>query len=232
MTPPRAPEILFEDADLLVVAKPAGLLSVPPSGGGRPNLLDRLRRQAAARGAQIFAVHRLDRDTSGVLVFARTEQARAALEEAFRTRAVEKRYLALVQGRPPRAGGTVRSFIEDRGMAARSHPRPRPGAKEAVTRYRVLETFADAALVEALPDTGRFNQIRLHMVDLGCPIAGDRKYAVAARYRLKAPRVLLHAAGLAFPHPRHGRRVSCAAPLPADFERILAALRSGAPPQE
>lgn len=219
--------ILLEDRHLLVIAKPAGVLTVPPSGpSSKPSVADRMRRWARARDGEAFPVHRLDRETSGALVLARTPAAKAALERAFRERTVEKTYLALAHGRlrPPK--GTIRSWIEDRGKTAASLPRPNRRAKLAITRYRVLESFAQAFLVEARPETGRFNQIRLHLADRGAPIVGERKYAVASRYPLRAKRVLLHAAGLAFPHPSDGRRVEIECPLPEDFEETLSLLRS------
>lgn len=218
--------VLLEDGHLLVVAKPAGILTVPPSGGGAPNVADRLRRQAKARGGETFPVHRLDRDTSGVLVFAKTRQAKDALEAAFRERTVEKRYLALAHGRLRPAKGTIRSYIEDRGKTARSRAAPTRSGKPAVTRYRVVQSYAQATLVEAHPETGRLNQIRLHLADRGCPLVGERKYAVASRYPLRFKRPLLHAAGLRFPHPVERRVVVVQAPLPDDFAAYLAGLRS------
>lgn len=217
--------VLYRDAALLAIAKPPGILTVPPTTGGARNVADALRRRAAAAGERIFPVHRLDRDTSGVLLFARTEAARRALDDAFRTRAVRKRYLAIVQGRPARTHGTIRSFIVDRGDQARSSPRPVPAGREAVTRYRVLESFAAASLVEAEPETGRFNQIRLHCADLGCPLVGERKYAVGSRATVRFKRPLLHAAALTFSHPTTGGSVTVTADPPADFATFLAGLR-------
>lgn len=227
MSKDPAPAILFEDRHLLAVDKPAGILSVPPTTGGERNLSDQLRRALERRGERCFAVHRLDRDTSGVLLFAKTEAAKAALETAFKGRTIHKRYLAVVNHAPRSPRGTLRSFIADLGDVARSSKtRGDRAGREAVTEWRVLERFADAALIEALPRTGRFNQIRLHLVDLGCPIAGERKYAVASRLPLKARRVMLHAESLALAHPLDGSPLALVAPLPRDFEALLAQLRA------
>ena len=216
---------LFQDQHLLAIAKPAGILSVPPSGAGERNIADHLRRKAEHKGGMIWPVHRLDKDTSGVLLFARTEDARRALDRAFRMREVEKIYLALVHGRPRPAEGTVRSFIADRGQHASSSATKLPGARAALTHYRILEQFDQAALVEARPETGRFNQIRLHMQDLGCPIVGDRKYGVGSRHALKGPRVLLHASRLCLRHPISGKALRIDAELTEDFVAVLSRLR-------
>lgn len=217
--------VLFQDQHLLAIDKPAGILSVPPSSGGAPNVADLLRRRAERKGGHAWPVHRLDKDTSGVLLFARTEQARDFLERAFRERLVQKRYLALVQGRPAKESGSLKTFIVDRGKSARSSKTPVPGGREALTEYRILERFERATLVEARPKTGRFNQIRLHMLELGCPIVGDRKYSPAARHSVTSDRPLLHAAGLSVAHPISGKLLVLVAPLPADFEAVLAGLR-------
>lgn len=217
--------VLYEDRLLLAVDKPAGLLSVPPTTGGERNAADHLRRKAAARGETIWPVHRLDRDTSGVLLFARTESARKQMEDAFRERQVSKRYLALVQGRPGKRQGTIRSHIQDLGKTARSHRQPGRRTGPASTDYQVQEAFDGATLIRAEPHTGRLNQIRLHMVDLGCPILGDRKYTRASDFVIKARRVMLHAAELEFRHPGTGRRLTIRSDPPADFAQLLARLR-------
>ncbi len=222
-------EVLYEDTFVVAVNKPPGVLSVPPSQGGARNVADRIRRRGLARGEQAFPVHRLDRDTSGILLFAKTIAARDALVLAFRDRTVKKRYRLIVHGRPRRSSGTMTTYVTDDGAKARSSPRPSARGKAAKTHYRVLETFAATSLVEANPETGRFNQIRLHMVDLECPIVGERKYAIASRYPTKHRRVLLHAARLEFPHPVGGRSVVVEASDPDDFRDMLARLRDVPP---
>jgi len=227
--------ILFDDAHVVAVAKPAGLLSVPAPGphtkgmkgkkGSERNLADLVRRDAHKRGQKTFPVHRLDRDTSGVMVFAKSEPARQTLEDAFRDRRVQKTYLALVHGAPRKAKGSIKTFIVDRGKTAASKRKPVAGGREAVTTYRVVSRFARAALVEANPVTGRFNQIRLHLADLGCPIIGERKYAIASQFKLKFKRPLLHAARLSFPHPATGNMITVEAPPPDDFQAFVRALK-------
>lgn len=223
---PAPLQILFEDEHLLAVNKPAGLLSVALPHRDDPHLADLVLRRARTRGEHAHAVHRLDRETSGVVVFAKTDAAKVALDAAFRGRSVHKHYLALVHGRPHPAAGTIRSFIRDQGAHATSSRAPIPGGKSAVTHYRVLEQFAQAALVACEPETGRFNQIRLHFVDRGHPLVGERKYAIASRFPLRFKRFVLHAQRLEFAHPITARALVIDAPLPHDVDELLARLRS------
>ena len=229
MTTPRRPArplvVIAEDEHLIAVDKPPGLLTVPAPGRSVATLADQVRRMLLARGEECRPVHRLDRDTSGVVVFAKSRAAEEGLIDLFRARQVQKTYLALVGGRMRPSRGTIRSYIVDRGKTARSSRRPIAGGKEAITDYRVVETFEHATLVEARPRTGRFNQIRLHMVDVGCPIVGERKYATASRQRTKFRRPLLHAAEIAFRHPVSKKNFRAAATLPADFDEVLRELR-------
>jgi len=226
--------ILHDDAEMLAVAKPAGLLSYPPTKGRERNLVDVVRAHNATRGEACHPVHRIDRDTSGVILFAKTAAAKDALDRAFRDGAIEKTYLAIVSDQPRGPLGTVKTFIADLGDRARSSRTPIPNGKTAITDWRVRERYARGALIEAKPRTGRFNQIRLHCVDLGCPIAGERKYAVASRMRVKAKRVMLHASRLVVPHPTTGAKLEITAPPPQDFEELrhsLASERGSTPPR-
>lgn len=218
--------ILFEDEHMVAVNKPAGLLSVALPQRSDANLADLVARRARTRGEHAHAVHRLDRETSGVVVFAKSDAAKAALDDAFRGRAVHKHYLALVHGRPRPAEGTIRSFIRDQGAHATSSRAPMPGGKSAITHYRVLEQFAEAALVACEPETGRFNQIRLHFVDRGHPLVGERKYAVASRFPLRFKRFVLHARRLELPHPITRAPLVIDAPLPHDVDELLTRLRT------
>ena len=214
---PRAPRLrlLHEDAQLLVVDKPAGLPSVPSEGESGRTCWSELR----ASHPTALAVHRLDRDVSGALLFALDEATRAALEEQFRARSVEKRYLAVVNGIPRPAEGTIRRPIADLGKRAAI----RGGGQPAVTRYRVVRPLAQrrACLVEVELETGRYNQIRLHFVAIGHPLIGERKYARGRDHALRFGRPALHAQRLAFDHPATGERITIEAPLPDDLRRLL-----------
>jgi tRNA pseudouridine65 synthase len=211
-------ELLYVDDDVVVAAKPSGL-SVHRGWDADDDVA--MFRVRDALGARVHPVHRLDRGTSGALVFARTAEAAAALGRAFAEGRVDKRYLALVRGAPPE------TVVVD-------HPVPETegGARvPAVTRMRLVarSTVERCSLVEARPETGRFHQIRRHLKHLSHPIVGDVNYGKGdlnrlfrARYGLH--RLALHAHWLAFDHPATGRRLVVRAPLPADFAAALAAL--------
>ena len=203
---PRAVEappfpVLYEDGRLLVIHKPAGLLSM---ASDRERLrtayrmaTDYVRRQDP--GARVFIVHRLDRDTSGVLLFAKDEETKRAYQDNWDALVRRRGYLAAVEGRPPREADTVRTLLREN--AAHKVYSVRSGGKEAVTRYRVLRAGPRYALVEVELDTGRKNQIRAHMSELGCPVAGDRAYGAATD---PLGRLCLHAHELALSDPFTG----------------------------
>jgi 23S rRNA pseudouridine1911/1915/1917 synthase len=184
-------------------------------------------------------VHRLDRDTSGALVFALDPATRAGLIALFRDHRIERRYLALVEGEVRNDQGKVEAAIsEEWDKGRRRLARPGEAASPAVTRYRVRERFPRAALLEVELETGRQHQIRLHLAHLGLPILGERIYRGPGRSTVRsaappaaAPRQMLHAEILGFAHPVSGRAVRVTSPLPADFLSVLGALRRRRPPR-
>ena len=196
--------VLVEDEHILVVDKPAGMLVVSAPGRSTRPLVDVVGRQI---GSRVFAVHRLDEDTTGVLVLARTEQARIALDTMFRGHQIERIYRAFVARVPSPAAGRIESLLaEDRDGVVRSVVGR--GGKRAVTIYRTIERRAGGALLECELETGRRNQIRAHLAELGCPIVGDRKYGYRARSGGRnAKRPLLHAIRVRFAHPITGDSV-------------------------
>lgn len=206
--------LLYEDEDLLVVDKPAGLLSVPTPGARGRTLLDVLREQ----GREVLAVHRLDREVTGCVLLARHERARAALDALFRERALEKVYVALVLGRLPKPAGEWRDPILDEGSYARVSAR----GKKCITRWRALRQHARAAEVEVELVTGRYDQIRVHFAHHGHALVGDRKYGRGKEDPFRAKRAALHAARLSFEHPLRDTTVRAEAPWPEDL-RVLAA---------
>lgn len=231
------PRVVFADADVVVVDKPSGMPSVPARTPLDP--ADVAARLTAAYGP-LEAAHRLDRDTSGLLVLARSRSARAALGRAFEARLVAKGYLAVVVGRPAESSGEIcLPLAADRDRPPR-HRVDRELGKPATTRWRLLALAAElgetpaTSLLEIQPLTGRSHQIRVHLASLGCPIAGDRLYGGTA----VDVRLALHAAHLALPHPATGERLVLAAPPPAEppWDRFagaitaaLAAWPSGSP---
>ena len=234
--------ILFEDRDLLVLDKPAGLVVHPAPGNEDGTLVNALLAHcgdALAIGGERRPgiVHRLDKDTSGVMVVAKTDLAMAALAEAFATRALERSYLALCWGVPSPSVGIIEGAI---GRDPRDRKRmavvPR-GGKDALTRYRVSRTWrASLALVECQLATGRTHQIRVHMAAKGHPLVGDPAYlrrvpSVAKSLPpgvrgalLDFPRQALHAAVLGFVHPRSGAALRFETALPSDFQALLSTL--------
>lgn len=224
--------VLYEDELILALNKPAGL----SSQGGRikAHTLDDLLWAFARPGkARPRLVHRLDRDTSGVILTAKTKPAAAFLGKAMMGRKVRKTYLAVVApGAPdPREGAVeaaLRRVEQGREAYMRACEPDHPDAEAALTRYRTLAVSDLAALVEARPHTGRMHQIRVHLASLGRPIVGDARYGGALMLGgAPVPRLMLHARALAFPHPAGGdRRIE--APVPEDFQAALAA--GGLPP--
>lgn len=238
--------VLHVDADVIVVRKPAGVVTVPFEEGERDTLVDRVRalvsrmekgRGGSGRDPMIGVVQRLDKDTTGVLVLARSMRAKRALEEQLRAHTVERRYLAIAHGEVASARHES-SLVQDRGDGlrgswgrSRRHVGPPPeGAKRAVTHVRALERLAGATLVECRLETGRQHQIRIHLAESGHPLVGEPVYVRDFDApRIEAPRPMLHAAVLGFVHPRTGATVRFEDAPPADFEACLARLRRGAP---
>ena len=216
--------IVHQDADLLVVDKPAGLVVHPGSGNWAGTLLNALLHHAPVVESLPRAgiVHRLDKDTSGLLVVAKNEGAQLALVRQLQARTVKRTYLALARGKV-RGPGSVDAPI-GRHPVHRTRMAVVPGGKPAVTRYRVRERFAAHTLLECSLETGRTHQIRVHLASIGHPIEGDAVYA--GRGPRLGARQLLHAWKLAFVHPRSGDTVEFESPLPADFEELLESLRA------
>lgn len=222
----------YQDEHLVVVDKPPGLLTVPTDGGANDDcVLNRLRDDLArVRGPRAYAgaLHRLDRGTSGLVAVALSRECHAAGRAAFRDHAFVRRYLALVEGVPKAASGTIDLPIADdyesgRRHIARDDDEP---SRRAVTHYRVKERFGRAALLEVELDTGRQHQIRLHLRAIGHPIVGDGVYG--SKERPSGSRPLLHACKLAFPHPLTGQPIDCESEPPGDFVDVLRRLRAGA----
>jgi 23S rRNA pseudouridine1911/1915/1917 synthase len=232
-------DILYEDADLLVLNKPAGLVVHPAAGHREHTLVNALLHHCGGQLSGIGGVarpgivHRLDKETSGCLVAAKNDAAHLHLSAQFAGRDVNKIYQALACGRMPRLSGHIDAPIA-RDPARRQRMAVVRQGREARTSYRVLERWAGATLVEVELHTGRTHQIRVHLRHVGFPVAGDRVYGLRATARLatatgySAPRPLLHARRLTLTRPRDGRRMTFEAPLPADFEEALAFFRQRA----
>ena len=218
--------VAWEDQHLLVVDKPAGVVVHPSAGHTGATLVHGVLALEAAGGdaERPGIVHRLDRDTSGLLVVARSDEAHARLQALIRRREVVRRYLALVRGRPQSRTGRIEAAIgRDRTDRTR-HSLETATPREATTCFETLELLSDHALLEVRLETGRTHQIRVHLEAIELPIAGDPVYGVAGDLGLA--RQFLHAAGLSFAHPFTGERVKAESRLPSDLAAALARARA------
>jgi 23S rRNA pseudouridine1911/1915/1917 synthase len=240
---PIALAILFEDADLIVIDKPAGLVVHPAAGHASGTLVNALLfhcKDLSGIGGVLRPgiVHRLDKDTSGVMVATKSDRAHAALTAAFAAKSrgepgtLDRTYLAITSPAPPLPRGTLRTFHGRHPVDRKRFSSKVVAGKSAVTHYEVVEKLHDAALVRFRLETGRTHQIRVHAADHGWPLVGDPVYGHRPRdARLGAVaralgRQALHAATLAFDHPVTGQHLAFEAPLPADMQAALTALRA------
>jgi 23S rRNA pseudouridine1911/1915/1917 synthase len=231
-------DVLFEDKWLLAIDKPAGMVVHPGAGTREDTLVHALLAHCAGSLSGIGGVerpgivHRLDRETSGVIIVAKTDQAHRDLARQFAARTVAKQYAALVSGVPRLMSGTIHKAIG-------RNPRQRHkmalvevghGGRASHTDWEIVERYGDlAALVACTLHTGRTHQIRVHMASLGHPLLGDVAYGWKAnpRMRLQPARVMLHAGRLSLAHPKTGKTLDLRAPMPADFKAQIKALREG-----
>src|SRR5437764_5901771 len=238
LTPPRPPDsgapraqrmplkIVHEDAALVVIDKPAGLVVHPGAGQPDRTLLNALLAHAPALAGVPRAgiVHRLDKDTSGLLVVAKTVESQADLVRQLAERTMRRVYIALVQGDPP-ASGAIDAPV-GRDAKSRTRMAVTHRGKPARTTYKVLERFGRAALVECRLDTGRTHQIRVHFQHIHHPLVGDIVYRRGTRHGIAFPRQALHATELSLKHPSSGETMTWRAPLPRDFKRLVDELRA------
>jgi 23S rRNA pseudouridine1911/1915/1917 synthase len=217
---PRSLSVLFEDDAVVVFNKPPGLLTVPTPRQEQGTLAALAREQYQHQKIGLYPCHRLDRDTSGAILFAKGKESRQAMEDLFRKHLVKKKYLAFVRGRPRPEQGEISLPIKDfhekrfrRGMNA--------PARSALTRYWVVEGHDKFSEVEVEPVTGRTNQIRIHFAKIGHPLLGERLYAFGRDFPIKFRRIALHSHELTWPHPVDGRRCHVRCELAEDMRLFL-----------
>ncbi len=261
-------DVVYEDTDLAVVNKPAGMVVHAGSGqsddarskGTLVNALHYRYKKLSSTGGELRPglVHRLDKDTSGLIVVAKNDRAHAALGEMFSSRQIRKTYIALVQGTVERPKGTINAGVaRDPVRRTRMTTQPSDNARSAVSHYEVVRRlgnrFGKFTLVRVRIETGRSHQIRVHMASIGHPVVGDTLYGAAGQLtdqiaaqaptskaarrkaepeRLKLGRNFLHAARLEFPHPKTGKILQLEAPLPEELESFLARLEDDSTPQK
>lgn len=224
-------DIVFEDEDVIVINKPAGMVVHPAAGHARATLIHAALAHAPVIegvGGELRPglVHRLDKDTSGLIILAKNDRAQGALQEQFQNREIEKTYIALVDGRPPMARGRIEAPI-GRDPRQRQRMAVARGARGrvAISEYRVLEEFPKHTLLEVNPHTGRTHQIRVHLAFIGCPVVGDRVYG-HRNPSLPIPRQFLHALRLGLRLPGEDKMSYFDAPLPPDLQAVLSDLRA------
>jgi 23S rRNA pseudouridine1911/1915/1917 synthase len=217
---PRGMTVLFEDASLVVIEKPANLLSMASATERNKtayaHLTDYVRRGNPQSPKRVWIVHRLDRETFGLLIFSKTEEVKHVLQANWSQ--AEKCYLAVVEGDLPADHGVLSSHLDECGPFMVYSAPPSERTRLAVTNYRVLKRGATCTLVELTPQTGRRNQIRVHLADAKCPIVGDQKYKALTN---PARRLALHASSLQFPHPLSGELLKFASRLPRTLSRLV-----------
>ncbi|HEY0139645.1 MAG TPA: RluA family pseudouridine synthase [Thermoanaerobaculia bacterium] len=217
---PNELSILYEDGDVIVVYKANGLLTVATERERETTAQAYLNQYVGARRGQerIQVVHRLDRETSGVLLFAKNAHARERLKEQFAEHTIDRLYVALIEGRidPPR--GTIESWLRERRDLKMVSGPPHPEAKLAITHYETVKTNAKYSMLEVRLETGRKNQIRAHLSEAGHPVLGDRMYGSEVN---PIARLALHAKRLGFEHPVTGKKMLFESAVPTSFSRLM-----------
>jgi len=206
--------IVYEDEWLIVVDKPSGLLVIPTPRKETNTLTDLLNKSLDDRGieANAYPCHRLDRETSGLIIYSKGKKAQKLLMGQFRSREVKKSYIAVVHGAVKKDSGTIESKIFNRNKNR---------YEAAITKYRLLRRKSDLSVLEVEPVTGRTNQIRIHLQKIGYPIVGESVYAFRKDFDLKFKRVALHAANIELKHPITGKALKFSSPLPEDIEELI-----------
>lgn len=221
-------EILYEDKQIIAVNKPAGVLTVPIPGMKSANLQDALDLYLEPVKKKAQTVHRIDRYTSGVVLFAKSIRARSRLIKQFRNHEPARIYLALVRGIPDPPEGELVHYMKrvKEGFRNVIVPEGDPSGARARLLYRVVEKFMDASLLEVALDTGLKNQIRVQLTEIGHPTVGDRHYASGEQEEKLIDRQALHASRLEFHHPSTGEIIGLEAEIPKDFKRLIVYYRN------
>jgi 23S rRNA pseudouridine1911/1915/1917 synthase len=223
--------VLYEDKHMIVINKPAGLVVHPAVGNETGTLVNALLhhcKDLTGIGGEIRPgiVHRLDKDTSGVMVIAKNEASMAELSRQFKEREISKDYLTIVWGVPYGKRGTIETTIGRHPVHRKKMAANVRNGREAVSHFEVIEALGEAALVRVKIETGRTHQIRVHMAHIKHPVLGDTVYGRGRASAIKAGRQMLHAARLALNHPKTGKPMTFEAPLPDDMQELLRSLRT------
>ena len=205
--------VLYDDQDVIVVDKPAGKPTSSTDGSlSIQEIMSQFLKRESRGRYRAWVVHRLDKEVSGVLMFAKSRETMEIIKNTWQE--TEKHYYALVEGIPEKAESTIKSWLlEDKSQKVHSVSQTE-GAKLSVTHYKMIKISGDHSLLDIKIETGRKNQIRVHLSDIGCPIAGDRKYGASDEFKR---RIRLHAYSLTFPHPSTGKVITVKSPMPEGF---------------
>lgn len=207
----KAFSVAFEDEFILIADKKSGLLVVPTPEKEAHTLTSLINDYLRPKKEEALPCHRLDRDTSGLIIYAKEPQVRQHIMQQFKEQALTKKYIALVQGRVVAPRGLLKGYVKPKGKPQ----------KFAVTKFKVLRRFKKFSILEVEPKTGRSNQIRIHLCQMGHCVVGERKYTVAKNWPVKAKRLCLHAYFLQFCHPISGDKVILTRDIPDDFKSFL-----------
>jgi len=209
----QRPKIIYEDKWILVVDKPPGIITAPFSPKDNFSLLQLLNKESPCT---LYPCHRLDKETSGLVIFAKDKETQKKIMDLFRKKRIKKKYIGVVHGWIDKKRGKIENFLFD-GF----------GYKLSITHYRVMIRRPEYSVLEIEPVTGRKNQIRIHFKQIGHPILGERKYALARNYELKAKRLLLHALELEFPHPENGKILKLSSSIPEEIKVFISDSKGG-----
>ncbi len=217
---PHGLKIIFEDEDIIIVNKPAGLLTVATDKEKRKTAYALLSDYVKAEDpdCKIFIVHRIDRETSGLLLFAKNEEIKRRIQETWITTIKERTYIAVVEGEIKREGGTITSYLNESKAFIVYSSQNRKVGKKAVTHYKTLKSTKDFSLLQVNLETGRKHQIRVHMQDIGHPVVGDTKYGSKTK---PIGRLALHAQALSFTHPKTNKLCSFETGIPEKFNQLF-----------
>ena len=210
--------VLYDDDDVIVIDKPAGIATSSVDGSANIQwTISEYLKEKSKGTVRTYVVHRLDKEVSGVLILAKSEKAMDAIKD--RWEETEKHYYALVEGSPENPEGTVKSWLTEDHTQKMHSVKESPNAKLSITNYRTIRIVESNTLLDIKTETGRKNQIRVHMSDIGCPIVGDWKYGASKEFKR---RVRLHAYSISFPHPATGKLITVESPMPKGFLSLKA----------
>lgn len=210
--------VLYEDQEVIVIDKPAGISTSSVDGSANVQwTISEYLKEKSKGAVRTYVVHRLDKEVSGVLILAKSESAMDAIKDKWVE--TEKHYYAFVEGIPGTPEGTIKSWLIEDGTQKMHSGKDDSKGKLAITHYKTIRTVNDNTLLDVRTETGRKNQIRVHLSDIGCPIIGDRKYGASAEF---IRRVRLHAYSISFPHPVTGKAITIESPMPAGFLSLKA----------